>query len=84
MAPSRLTVRFILATLFVSGAVFLCVFFSIHLLLALIALKLFLFALEPLAKKRSWGSEGRLTRYLNRPRLIDESKRLCIDPGRGL
>jgi hypothetical protein len=55
-----------------------------YLLLALLALGLILRALEPLARKRGWGSEGRLTRYLSRPPLIDESKRLGVDPGPGL
>lgn len=44
----------------------------------LIALNLIVRALEPLARKRGWGSEGRLTRYLSRPRFVDESKRLSI------
>jgi hypothetical protein len=68
---------------------FLCLLFDVmidallryplYLLLTLLALGLTVRALEPLARKRGWGSEGRLTRYLSRPRLIDESKRLCID-----
>jgi hypothetical protein len=69
---------------------FLCLLFDVmidallryplYLLLTLLALGLTVRALEPLARRRGWGSEGRLTRYLSRPRLIDESKRLCIDP----
>jgi hypothetical protein len=57
---------------------------GVYLLPTLLAAGLVLRLLEPLARKRGWGSEGRLTRYLSRPRLIDESKRLCIDPGQGL
>jgi hypothetical protein len=56
---------------------------QLYLLLTLLALGLILRALEPLARKRGWGSEGRLTRYLSRPPLIDESKRLGVDPGHG-
>ena len=54
------------------------------LLLTLIALNPVVRTLEPLARKRGWGSEGRLTRYLSRPRLIDESKRLRVGPQPGL
>lgn len=39
---------------------------------------LVILALKPLARKRGWGIEGRLTRYLTPPPLIDESKRLHI------
>ena len=46
------------------------------LLLTLITLNLIVHALEPLARKHGWGSEGRLTRYLSRPRFVDEFKRL--------
>jgi hypothetical protein len=53
------------------------------LLLALFALGLILRGLEPLARKRGWGSEGRLTRYLSRPRFIDEARRLRIDLQQG-
>jgi len=44
------------------------------LLPGLIVLRLVLWALEPIARKRGWGSEGRLTRYLRRPRFEDESR----------
>jgi hypothetical protein len=52
-----------------------------YLLLTLLALGLIVRALEPVARKRGWGSEGRLTRYLSRPGFVDESKRLRLDPG---
>jgi hypothetical protein len=55
-----------------------------YLLPTLLALSLIVRVLESLARKRGWGSEGHLTRYLGRPRFIDESKQLCIDPGRGV
>ncbi len=54
--------------------------FPAYLSLALLALCLIVRALEPFARKRGWGSEGRLTRYLNRPRVIDDSKRLRVVP----
>jgi hypothetical protein len=47
----------------------------IGLLPVFLVLRLVLWALEPIARKRGWGSEGRLTRYLSRPRFEDESRR---------
>jgi hypothetical protein len=58
--------------------------YPLYLLLTMLALGLTVRALEPLARKRGCGSGGRLTRYLSRPRLIDESKRLCIDRRQGV
>lgn len=55
-----------------------------YLFLALLVLGAIVRALEPLARKRGWGSEGRLTRYLNRPGLIEEDKRLYIGSRLGL
>jgi hypothetical protein len=56
-----------------------------HFLLpTLLALGLIVRVLGSLARKRGWGSEGRLTRYLGRPRFIEKSKRLCIDPEQGV
>jgi hypothetical protein len=55
-----------------------------YLLYPLLTLLMFgpiVFALEPLARKRGWGSEGRLTRYLSRPRFIDESKQRILNWG---
>ena len=49
--------------------------------LALLAFGLIVRALDPLARKRGWGSEGRLTRYLSRPRFIDESKQRILNWG---
>jgi hypothetical protein len=51
-----------------------------YLALTLLALGLIVRVLEPLVRKRGWGSQGRLTRH----RFIEESKRLYIDPGQGL
>lgn len=54
--------------------------YPLYRLPTLLALGLIVRALEPLARKRGWGTEGRLTRYLIRSRLVDESKRLRLDP----
>jgi hypothetical protein len=62
---------------------FLLLLPTLMLLPTLIALNLIVRALEPLARKRGWGSEGRLTRYLSRPRFVDESKRLSIGESAG-
>jgi len=58
--------------------------YPLYLLLTMLALGLTVRALEPLARKRGWGSEGRLTRYLNRPGLIEEDKRFYIGSRLGL
>jgi hypothetical protein len=44
-------------------------------LCGLIALSLLLRAAAEIAGRRGWESEGRLTRFLNRPRFVDESHR---------
>ena len=46
-----------------------------YILCGLIALVLLLWAAAAIAGRRGWGSEGRLTRFLNRPRFVDESRR---------
>jgi hypothetical protein len=46
-----------------------------YLFLTILVLGAIARALEPLARRRGWGIEGRLARYLNRPRLIEEGKR---------
>lgn len=46
-----------------------------YILCGLIALSLLLRAAVVIGEKRGWGSEGRLTRLLNRPRFVDESRR---------
>jgi hypothetical protein len=69
------------------AGILLCAFLGDYLfglVLALVPLGLIARALQPVARKRGWGSEGRLTRHLSRPRFIEESKRLTIDPGQGL
>jgi hypothetical protein len=79
MAANRPAVRFLLVASAFLGAMFLYMHFALHLLLALIVLRVLLWALGPLARKHGWGSEGRLMRYFSRPSLIDQSKRLCVD-----
>ena len=49
-------------------------YFGPYSLLGLLALSLLLRAAAPIARKRGWGSEGRLTRFLSRPRFVDESR----------
>jgi hypothetical protein len=75
----------------VALAFFLCPLFDalvdallrhpLYLLLTMLALGLTVRALEPLARKRGWGSEGRLTRHLSRPRFIDQSKQHILNWG---
>lgn len=52
--------------------------------LTLLMLGAIVYALEPLARKRGWGIEGRLSRHINRPRLIEEDKRFCAGSRHGL
>ena len=47
----------------------------IAMLLVLGVAVLVLWALAPIARKRGWGNEYRLTRKHNRPRFEDESRR---------
>jgi hypothetical protein len=85
MPPNR-RARFLPGAFCVCAGVLLCALLGDYLfvlVLTLLTLGLIVRALEPLARTRGWGSEGRLTRYLGRPRPIEESKRLTIDPGQG-
>lgn len=65
----------VLLFLIVGGASCIFVFYGLYLLIALIALNLACLLFVPIAKRRGWGAEGRLTRHLNRPRMEDESRR---------
>ena len=65
----------VLATLACLNLLYLPGLLVIALLLGMSVLGLVLWALAPIARKRGWGSEGRLTRQLNRPRFEDESRR---------
>ena len=51
------------------------VFYSFYLLIGLLALNLACRLLAPIAKRRGWGAEGRLTRHLSRPPFADESRK---------
>jgi hypothetical protein len=87
MRPNGRLSRFLLGALGFCAGVFLIAAlgdYLFNLLLTLLALGAIVRALEPLARKRGWGSEGRLTRYLNRPRLIEEEKRLYVGSRHGL
>jgi hypothetical protein len=68
--------RFLLGVAIVS----VCVFFIDYVMLGLIVLGALAVMIAPIARRRGWGSEGRLTRYLNRPRFMDEGRR--TDPDR--
>ncbi len=65
----------VLLVLIVGGASCIFVFFGLYLLIALIALNLACLLLAPIARRRGWGAEGRLTRHLSRPQFEDESRR---------
>ncbi len=75
MLNTRLVFRFLLAVLFVAAAVVVYVFFGLYLLLGLIAINLVAAMLAPVARRRGWGSEGRLTRHLSRPPFEDPDRR---------
>ncbi len=67
--------RLLLSVLFSAVAFVVYVFFGLYLLLGLILLNIVCWVLAPLARKRGWGSEGRLTRHLSRPTIADEARR---------
>jgi hypothetical protein len=67
--------RYWLGVLVVVAAVAVYVFFGLYLLLGLIAINLVAAVLAPIARKRGWGAEGRLTRYLSRPPFEDPDRR---------
>ena len=67
--------RFLLSVALSTVAFVVYVFFGLYLVLGLILLNIVCWVLAPVARKRGWGSEGRLTRLLNRPSITDEAKR---------
>jgi hypothetical protein len=67
--------RLLLSVAFLVVAVVVYVLFGLYLLLGLLLLHVVCWALAPIARKRGWGSEGRLTRYLSRPPIADDAKR---------
>ncbi|HZO47584.1 MAG TPA: hypothetical protein VFB68_16930 [Xanthobacteraceae bacterium] len=75
MPGGRLVFRFLLAAFFVVAAVAVYIFFGLYLLLGLIAINLVAAMLAPIARKRGWGSEGRLTRHLSRPPFENPDRR---------
>ena len=83
MPPNRRRRRFLPGAFGVCLGVVLCAWFGdylFNLVPILLALGAIARLLEPLARARGWGSEGRLARHFSRPPLIEESKRLTIDP----
>jgi hypothetical protein len=83
MRPNRLLFRLLPGLLLIAVLGDCLLMLGHYLLPTLLALGLIVGVLRSHARKRGWGSEGRLTGYLGRPRLIEESKRLSIDPGQG-
>ena len=84
MRPSGRLSRFLLNAFGFCVGVLLCAAigdYLCYLLLTLLACGLIVRALEPLARNRGWGIEGRLTHYLSRPRFIDQSKQRILNWG---
>ena len=50
-----------------------------YILLGLMVLGALSLMIAPIARRRGWGSEGRLTRHLSRPPFMDESRRTALD-----
>jgi len=67
--------RLLLSVVFLVVAVVVYVLFGLYLLLGLIFLNIVCWVFSPIARKRGWGGEGRLTRYLSRPPIADDAKR---------
>ena len=68
----------VLLIFIVGSASCIFLFYGLYLLIALVALNLACLLLAPIARRRGWGAEGRLTRHLSRPRLEDESRRAIV------
>jgi hypothetical protein len=69
---SIILVLFGLLHLAVNGLIYFGPYYS---LFGLIVLGLLIRAAASIARRHGWGSEGRLTKFLNRPRFLDESRR---------
>ena len=54
------------------------VFYIQYVVIGLIAPGVISAAIVPIARRRGWGSEGRLTRHLSRPPFLDESRRAAL------
>lgn len=72
--------RFLLSVAIISA----CMLFIQYILLGLIALGALSVVMAPIARRRGWGSEGRLTRHLSRPPFMDESRRTALDSNRSV
>jgi hypothetical protein len=72
--------RFLLSVAIVSA----CMLFIQYVLLGLMALGALSVMIAPIARRRGWGSEGRLTRHLSRPPFMDESRRTALDGARSV
>ena len=84
MRPRGPPSRFLLNALGFCAGLLLCAAIGdllYYLLLTLLAFGLIVRALEPFARKRGWGSEGRLTRYVSQPRFIDQSRQRILNWG---
>jgi hypothetical protein len=58
-----------------------CAYFISYILLALVGLGALSVMIAPIARRRGWGSEGRLSRHLSRPPFVDESRRTDVVDG---
>jgi hypothetical protein len=67
--------RFLLGLSIVSAGVL----YIQYVVLGLIGLGVISMAIAPIARRRGWGSERRLTRHLSRPPFLDESRRTALD-----
>lgn len=67
--------RFLLSLSIVSAGVL----YIQYVVLGLIGLGVISMAIAPIAGRRGWGSEGRLTRHLGRPLFLDENRRTALD-----
>jgi hypothetical protein len=67
--------RFLLSVAIISA----CGFFIQYILLGLMALGALSIMTAPIARRRGWGSAGRLARHLSRPPFTDESRRTALD-----
>jgi hypothetical protein len=67
--------RLVWAAILLPAVVLTYVFFGLYILLALLALNLVFAILAPFARHYGWGTEGRLTRHVNRPAFDDPQRR---------
>jgi hypothetical protein len=65
--------------LFGVAVVSACMVFFQYVLIGLIALGALSIMIAPIARRRGWGSEGRVARHLSRPPFVNESRRIALD-----